>query len=61
MLTSDKDITKKKNIVTAYRNQSKKLSDLSMDAYFYKQFCQEVPKDEGYHTDATKHGPKINH
>ena len=34
MLTSGKDSTKKKEIVTLYRNQNKKFSDLSMDAYF---------------------------
>ena len=39
MLTSDKDSMKKKDIVTMYRNRSKKLSHLSMDAYFYKHFC----------------------
>ena len=56
MLTSDKDSTKKKDIVTMYRNRSKELSDLSMDDYFYEQFCQEVLKDEGDRTEATKHG-----
>ena len=55
MLTSDKDDTKKKDIVTMYRTQSKKLSHLSMDAHFYKHFCQEVLKDEGDRTEATKH------
>ena len=55
MLTSDKDSTKKKDIVTMYRNRSKKLSHLSMDAYFYEHFCQEVLKDEGDRTEATKH------
>ena len=55
MLTSDKDSTKKKDIVTMYRNRSKELSDLSMDDYFYEQFCREVLKDEGDRTDATKH------
>jgi len=55
MLTSDKDSTKKKDIVTMYRDRSKKLSDLSMDAYFYEHFCKEVLKDEGDCTEATKH------
>ena len=55
MLTSDKGSTKKKDIVTMYRNRSKKLSDLSMDAYFYEHFCKEVLKDEGDRTEATKH------
>ena len=55
MLTSDKDSTKKKDIVTMYRNRSKKLSDLSMDAYFYEHFCHKVLKDEGDRTEATKH------
>ena len=47
MLTSDKDSTKKKDIVTMYRNRSKKLSDLSMYAYFYEHFCKEIFKDKG--------------
>ena len=55
MLTSNKDSTKKKDIVTMYRNRSKKLSDLSMDTYFYEHFCKEVFKDEGDRTEATKH------
>ena len=55
MLTSDKDGMKKKDIVTMYRNRSKKLSHLSMDAYFYEHFCHNVLKDKGDSTEATKH------
>ena len=55
MLTSDKDCMKIKDIVTMYRNRSKKLSHLSMDAYFYEHFCHNVLKDKGDSTEATKH------
>jgi predicted nucleic-acid-binding protein/DNA replication protein DnaC len=55
MLTSEKDGAKKKDIVTMYRNRSKELANLSMDDYFYNQFCRKVLKDEGGRTEATKH------
>ena len=54
MLTSEQDSKKKKDIVTMYRNRSKKLEQLSMDDYFYKHFCKEVLKEEGGYSETTK-------
>ena len=54
MLTSKQDSKKKKDIVTMYRNRSKKLEQISMDDYFYKHFCNEVLNEEGGYSETTK-------
>ncbi len=55
VLTSKKDGNKKKDIVTMYQNRSNDLADLSMDEYFYKNFCKEVLKENGDQTKTTNH------
>ena len=54
MLTNNKDSKKKKDIVTMYRNCSKQFEHFSMDEYSYKHFCQDIRKEKGDGTEATK-------
>ena len=54
-LMTGKDDPKAKDIVSMYRNRSATLYDLSMDEYFYTQFCSNVLNDSREETERTKH------
>ena len=54
MIGSEKD-GKAKCIVSMYRKRSKNKHDLTMEDYFYNDFCKEVLKEAGDESDCTKH------
>lgn len=54
LLKSEKS-TSSSDILSMYRNRSKKNQYMSLDSYFYKVFCREALKDGGTQEERTKH------